>query len=60
MNVLGISALYNDAAASLVMDGSIVVAAQQERFLRIKHDLNIPVEEIQHCLKEAIISADDI
>ena len=38
MNILGISALYHDAAACLVKDGEIIAAAQEERFTRIKHD----------------------
>lgn len=60
MKVLGISALYHDAAACLVIDGEIVAAAQQERFSRIKHDLNLPVEAIDYCLKEAGITADEL
>lgn len=60
MNVLGISALYHDAAASLVVDGQIIAAAQEERFTRIKHDLRIPVKAIQYCLEEAKIEKKDI
>ena len=32
MNVLGFSCHYHDAAACLVRDGRIVVAAEEERF----------------------------
>lgn len=60
MNVLGISALYHDAAASLVVDGQIIAAAQEERFTRVKHDLRIPVNAIQYCLEEAKIEKEDI
>jgi predicted NodU family carbamoyl transferase len=31
MNILGVSALYHDSAAALVVDGNIVAAAQEER-----------------------------
>ena len=48
MIILGISALYHDSAACLVIDGEIVAAAQEERFTRIKHDLNIPVNAIRY------------
>ncbi len=34
MIVLGISAYYHDSAAALVRDGSVVAAAQEERFSR--------------------------
>lgn len=60
MNILGISALYHDSAASLVIDGKIIAAAQEERFTRIKHDLSMPVNSVAYCLKEGKITADDI
>ncbi|MBN1298644.1 MAG: carbamoyltransferase [Actinobacteria bacterium] len=52
MIILGISALYHDAAAALVVDGEIIAAAQEERFTRVKHDLNMPVNAMLYCLKE--------
>ena len=60
MNVLGISALYHDAAACLVKDGEIIAAAQEERFTRIKHDLGMPVNAVEYCLKEGKLSKDEI
>jgi carbamoyltransferase len=53
MRILGISALYHDSAAALVVDGRPVAAAQEERFTRIKHDPAFPVNAIRHCLAEA-------
>ena len=38
MFILGISAFYHDSAASLINNGEIVAAAQEERFTRKKHD----------------------
>ena len=52
MRILGISAFYHDSSACLIEDGRIVAAAQEERFTRIKHDSNFPVECIKYCLKE--------
>ncbi len=60
MNILGISALYHDSAASLIIDGDIIAAAQEERFTRIKHDMNLPVNAIDYCLSEAKISKENI
>ena len=60
MNIIGISAFYHDSAASLVIDGEIVAAAQEERFTRIKHDPSFPVNSIQFCLKEAGLKSSDI
>jgi len=52
MNILGISAYYHDSAASLVRDGEIIAAAQEERFTRKKHDPSFPVNAIRYCLAE--------
>ena len=60
MKILGISALYHDAAAALTVDGVIVAAAQEERFTRIKHDKQIPVNAIQYCLREGRCLFSDI
>lgn len=58
--ILGISAFYHDAAAALVVDGRIVAAAQEERFTRIKHTPDFPVQAIRYCLEEAGISIDEL
>ena len=57
---MGISAVYHDRAASLVVDGEIIAAAQEERFTRKKHDPGSPHYAIQYCLKEASIKASEI
>jgi len=46
MRILGLSALYHDSAATLVEDGRIVAAAQEERFTRKKHDSRFPANAI--------------
>jgi carbamoyltransferase len=53
MRVLGISAYYHDSAAALVQDGTIVAAAQEERFTRKKHDSGFPVRAIDAVLRLA-------
>lgn len=60
MNILGISALYHDSAASLVVDGKIIAVAQEERFTRIKHDLSFPVNAVEYCLREGNIGKEKI
>ncbi|MBS1258282.1 MAG: Decarbamoylnovobiocin carbamoyltransferase [Candidatus Scalindua arabica] len=60
MNILGISAFYHDSAACLVRDGEIIAAAQEERFTRKKHDFNFPTNAVEYCLKEAVISAEEL
>lgn len=53
MRILGISAFYHDSAATIVEDGLIVAAAQEERFTRKKQDAAFPLQAIRFCLKEA-------
>ena len=60
MNILGISCFYHDSAATLVRDGQIIAAAQEERFTRKKHDFNFPKQAIKYCLEEGGISAKDL
>ncbi|QLC22509.1 nodulation protein [Parasphingopyxis sp. CP4] len=50
--VLGISALFHDAAAALVCGDDIVAAVQEERFSRRKNDWRFPNKAIAHCLAE--------
>ena len=40
--IIGISAFYHDSAATLIEDGNIIAAAQEERFSRKKHDDRFP------------------
>ena len=50
MKILGISAFYHDSAATLLVNGEISCAAQEERFTRKKHDANFPINAIKFCL----------
>ncbi len=60
MYVLGISCFYHDSSASLLKDGEIVAAAQEERFTRKKHDTSFPINSIEYCLKSQGITIKDI
>ena len=60
MRILGISALYHDAAACLVVDGRIVAAAQEERFTRRKHDPAFPANAAAWCLAEGGLAPGDL
>ena len=60
INILGISAYYHDSAASLIVDGRIVAAAQEERFTRKKQDAGFPARAIAYCLSEAGIKLADV
>jgi len=59
MFTLGLSNM-RDAAAALVHDGQIVAAAEEERFVRIKHVSALPVHAIRYCLREAGLRLSDV
>jgi len=65
---LGINAAYHDCSASLVRDGIVLAAAEEERFTRIKHGKRpvpfsawqLPYHAIDYCLAEAGIAMADV
>ena len=62
MIVLGLSgALGHDASAAILVDGKIIAAAEEERFIRDKHAKNHwPYEAAKFCMKQAGIMPDQI
>tara|TARA_B100001093_G_scaffold256916_1_gene245657 strand:+ start:2783 stop:4633 length:1851 start_codon:yes stop_codon:yes gene_type:complete len=58
--ILGISCYFHDSAAALIENGNIVVAVQEERFSRLKHDSNFPCNAISYCLNSQKIDFRDI
>ena len=59
-DILGISAFYHDSAACVVRDGTILAAAQEERFTRKKQDSGFPDNAIRYCLREANCTVKDL
>jgi len=60
VHVLGISAFYHDAAACLLRDGLPVLAIQEERLSRIKHDRSFPVRAIAACLEASGVGPGEV
>ncbi len=62
MVILGLSgALGHDPAAALLVDGEIVAAAEEERFVRDKHaKRRMPVESGRYCLSAAGIKPREV
>ena len=58
--VLGISAFYHDSAATLIKDGEIISAIQEERLTRIKHDSSLPINSIKYILNENKITLNEV
>ena len=60
MYILGISALYHDSAVCLLKKIKLISAVQEERFTRIKHDANFPINSIKFILENEKIRLKDI
>ena len=54
-HILGISAYYHDAAAAILREGTIIAAAQEERFTRKKNDPDFPQHAIEFCLRQCAV-----
>jgi carbamoyltransferase len=68
MRILGLNAVFHDPAAALIVDGTTVAAAEEERFSRRKHGKRpvpfsaweLPVLSAQWCLDQAGLRPEDI
>ncbi|CAM4107557.1 carbamoyltransferase [Bordetella tumulicola] len=68
MYTLGINAAFHDCSATLVRDGIVLAAAEEERFTRIKHGKRpvpfstwqLPYHAIDYCLAEGRIALRDV
>jgi carbamoyltransferase len=58
--VIGLNAFHADSSAALIVDGQLVVAAEEERFRRVKHWAGFPSQAIQFCLDEAGVQLRDV
>jgi len=62
MIILGLSgAVGHDASAAILVDGKIIAAAEEERFIRDKHAKNkFPYEAAKYCMQEAGVRPDQV
>ena len=58
--ILGIAAFYHDSSATIVIDGEVIAAVQEERFTREKHTEAFPIQSIKYCLEEAGLTIDEL
>ena len=60
IKIIGISCFYHDSAVSLIEDGKIKFAIQEERLTRLKHDKSFPKYGLKNCLKYLNIKPEEI
>lgn len=58
--VLGLNLLHSDTSACIFKNGKLIAAAEEERFTRLKHTSNFPLNAINFCLNEAEIKFSDV
>jgi carbamoyltransferase len=60
MLILGINAYHGDAAASIIKDGKLIAAIEEERFNRRKHSAGFPTQSVLYCLQAADAIIEDV
>ena len=60
MNILGLSFFYHDSSATLLKDGAVTGAVQEERFSRKKHDNRFPFLSVRYLLESGGLKISDI
>ncbi|MBI1761459.1 MAG: carbamoyltransferase [Acidobacteria bacterium] len=60
MYILGINAYHGDASATIIKDGKLIAAAEEERFNRFKHCAGFPALAIKYCLAAAGIGIEQV
>jgi carbamoyltransferase len=58
--ILGINCFSHDTSACLLVDGSVVAIAEEERFNRDQHTRQFPDQAIEFCLKQASLGPGDL
>ena len=51
IRILGISAFFHDSSVTLLENGKILYASQEERFTRVKNDSSFPSHALRNLLK---------
>ena len=63
VNILGVNpsgGVCHDSSACIVVNGKLVAAAEEERFNRMKHTTEFPINAINFCLQYAGLSIKDV
>jgi len=55
MVILGLNIFHAESSACIIVDGQVIAACEEERFVYIKNYAGFPTNAIQYCLKAANI-----
>ena len=57
---LGLNFLHSDTSACIFKDGELIAAAEEERYVRVKHTTAFPYKSIDFCLSSANIDISQV
>jgi carbamoyltransferase len=60
MIILGLNINHADTSACLIVNGEIISAIEEERFVRIKHYAGLPINSIEFCLQQSKLRLKDV
>ena len=60
LSILGINYGGHDTSACLIINGELIAACEEERYSKIKHTREFPINAINDCLKIGNISVDEL
>jgi carbamoyltransferase len=60
MIILGLNINHADSSACIIVDGKIVAAIEEERFVRIKHYSGFPFNSIKFCLETSSLNLNEV
>jgi len=60
MYILGLNINHADTSAAIFKDNNLIAAAEEERFVRVKHYSKFPFNSIKYCLSEAKINMSQV
>lgn len=58
--ILGLNINHADTSAAIFNDSNLIAAAEEERFTRVKHEINFPLNAIRFCLAKAKINISQV
>jgi len=58
--ILGLNINHADTSAAIFNDTKLIAAVEEERFTRIKHEINFPLNAIRFCLSKAKINISQV
>ena len=60
MIILGLNINHADTSACLIINGKVITAIEEERFVRIKHYAGLPINSIEFCLEQSELEIKDV